>query len=195
VKVLPNLRERARLWFQGRKLKQDGTILVIDSNIFLDPQERARLVYLKHCRVAIPAAVWGEIRRMSGLLAEYQNLEYQNEADRLNKRKAGQFIFRIWKKRPHWWITGSKRTGLVTDLKNRILRRYEANEDLKGRTLEDLVGINDLRILAACLQLEDEAREDPRIKKVVLVTKDKRLTDIASYMNIIVIATLNELNN
>jgi hypothetical protein len=175
---------------------------VVDTCIFLNKDDLEKLQFLN--KIYIPRAVQEQISRLASEINKEQEIAKKAEILISEKLSNGK-----------WQIIGSTGTGLlqaienkkISDLPQEMIKQLEKiykkkkdvwdekREKLKLEPLKftpqlilkDLIGLNDLRILASCLNL----------KKInfdfYLITRDKTLSILANFFGINVIEKFDDL--
>lgn len=166
------------------------------------------MVYLN---LWLPYAVWQQIKRMAERVEETVGEDRVSNTERIpvftNGDRAAKEVEPIMREMVaggKWKIAGSAGTGIVKGLSGEklsnlrpdtrrdlgsLFRRRRKQVDFDKTTLNQLVGITDLRILATCLSLRKE------FPNITLITGDKTLGLIAKDKDLRVIETVEGMTD
>ena len=172
--------KRVKLFFWARRRR--NLCLVVDTNFLLRKENWEKLARLKVC---IPVAVWQEINLL------YQGRMSKKGEEILRKTKLKERIEEMIKKKK-WVLISSAGTGIVKMLEE--IKIKDLDIDLtqikikfrKNTTLKKLLGVNDIRVLAAIISLKNP--------NCYLLSYDKLLILVAEALKIKGIDDLNKLN-
>lgn len=181
-----NLIERLNDWLVVSRI-HINTKVVIDTSGFLNEQAQKELGILLRLNLYIPTGVYQQINRMvMARAANGPTLENLRKTQEIIRKMVEKGKWRLLSSRGSRIVPGLRKIEIShldsefqgkiwTLVKKRISNvRYQGFNDFT--TLEDLLGVTDLRVIAGALYLQQQKGNK---KEIILFTKDKMMSIVA----------------